>query len=1598
MAAPAVSGTLALMEDYFTNTLKYTPSPALMKALLINGARNLNPMYDFLVKNDINYQGWGLVNLTNSIPIGLTNGTPTTGAPTLYVDQSITNSLATGDSRTFFITVNSNALSAPLRVTLVWTDPPGNPAASLKLVNNLDLIVTNMNGATNQPVFFGNDFPQGQSYSSQWNGDTNNLPQDNVNNVENVYIPGVLGTNYSITVVARDVNVNAVTSHTNGVVQDFALVVSSANGDFTNALTITSQSSGLTNYAANLTAMTNEFADSPDTSGGLLLGQRAGASSPLQGTNTLSLTNQTSWGTNGQITIGVSNQWHFYVITNAMGSNAVTTFTNAAFATFLPVNLSVTPIGVDAPGVGAATRPEADIDLYVARGPLASGLTNLDPTVIANATKSLSRGGTEMIIYSNALPDEVFYIGVKAEDQEAAEYGFAALFSENPFSQMGPDGQEYLHGINVPTPIPDGKSMHKPGISTTIALGVQPINIRRVVVTNFLEHENFGDLVGTLSHNLAQVVLNNHTFGNGATNQELIYEDNGEGDIPGSQHTDGPGTLQDFAGQQGIGVWLLREQDNALFNTGRVDNIFIRIDPQQGTNGVVATIQPNTFFYDFIDVPPNATNLTVCVNFLPGSLGPVQLYLRYGDYPTLGTFDYTKFIASPGDCLTIDRSDLPPLRPGRYYVGIFNPNTVPETVRLTWTFGLDPNGALPTPIGSTNGITPIPDDAVTSDTIFITNNQKIVTVNVGVVINHPRISDLDLTLISPEGQRILLFENRGGPTATNMGHLNITTNFFGTQTAGGFNAQTNVIGPITNSGILLIDYNFHQVPDTIDVFYDGVDIFSPGPVSNPTDVPATFVIPYGPGASTNITIVMNKGNNDNTNTAWTYTPRVVSQDFTYLTFTDDTNLTEIPIKFALPPYDAQNFGTNFILNDFELATNGLYAVPTTTNIFDLSGGWNLTTNDVFVRTNYFAGTNLLSMASNMVSVVTDPATAANGSNFLALARGSISRTIPLVPSKNYTINYVYRGPGIAGWWRGEGDANDSADPESLGNNGNLIGRFNFPAGEVGQAFAMEDSGLAFQFAGTNTYVQVRQSPSLDVGQGGGFTVEGWINPTNTTFQQPLVEWLAPVPTNKVVGGRSISNLVIKAGPFLNRANNHYYYLLGPTNWTTSELWANALGGHLAEIDDANEENWVYDSFAQIGVATNYTMWIGLTNGTANPNFVWSTGVSNIVYTNWAFGQPTNCPTGHFTAIEGPTNALPGLWTLLDNNGLTCGGTPTNKPFGVVEVNEIQTNGVQFWISVTNATTTGNGRLYANIVDTNSVSHEIFSPPGLIQSNVFQHVALTYNTNTGVATLYYNGTNVASTNLGIFVPKTGGDVLLGKDMSRITNNFFWGRMDEMSIYSRFLSPAEILAIYRTSASTTNRNIGKFDPSLTPPDSLAEAQVVFNGTTNIIFGHNSDWQVQGFTLTASSNSVPLQITGLEPGILLDSFNVSEHPPGNLYYLPEQPLQALVGSNAFGNWTLEIRDARTGAVSTNADLVGFNAPIHPPDEYFAADNGVEPTGLPARTPCRRDKSLTSPWTCRRGPALRRTFWFQPQRQSICCLIKPRRRGWEIRVILYL
>ncbi len=97
----------------------------------------------------------------------------------------------------------------------------------------------------------------------------------------------------------------------------------------------------------------------------------------------------------------------------------------------------------------------------------------------------------------------------------------------------------------------------------------------------------------------------------------------------------------------------------------------------------------------------------------------------------------------------------------------------------------------------------------------------------------------------------------------------------------------------------------------------------------------------------------------------------------------------------------------------------------------------------------------------------------------------------VVSNKNSPPDCTPPPAGLVAWWPGEGNANDAA-----GTNHGAPLNIAYADGEVGQAFV---------FNGSSSMVQFPASPSLDVGQGGGLTVEAWINPENLNLQA-LFEW------------------------------------------------------------------------------------------------------------------------------------------------------------------------------------------------------------------------------------------------------------------------------------------------------------------------------------------------------------------------------------------------------------------------------------------------------------------------------------------------------------
>ncbi|MFN3407958.1 MAG: S8 family serine peptidase [Limisphaerales bacterium] len=1011
MAAPGIAGLLALMQEYFEQRFSQTNSPALMKALVINGARNLAPIYDLQTRATVNHQGWGLPRLDTILP---PTNSPGPARALVMFDQNPTNALATGQSHTRLVTLADGADTRPLRITLVWTDPPGNPAAGLKLVNDLDLVVTNLDSGE---VYFGNDITFG-SFNAPW--DTNALPVlDSVNNVENVFIAPPLATNgYSVTVIGRAVNVNAVTANTNAIVQDYALVISSGNREIPGALTVTEQPV-VTADTRQFTVITNTGVPVP------LLNQRVGASA-----STL-------------VTLdGATNQWRFYSISNAAG------YTNAVFLTFQPPNLAVPRMGVRARLEAEYARPEADIDLYVSLNP---ALTNLDPAALAAADKSLSRGGTEIITYSNAVP-AVYYIAVKSEDQMAGEFGLFAGFSELPFDETDAFGNRYLRGFPAPVLIPDG-SPANPGAGLMFAIATAPITVRKVIVTNVVTHENFGDLLGNLSHNNAFAVLNNHTYGDGAFTQERRYDDSGEFPLPGVGPTDGPGSLRNFVGQEGVGLWLLTMVDDAPGQVGQVDSLTIKLEPNLLDEGddLLLNVGPESWAYATVNVPPGATNLTVCLTNLSSSPLPVDLYIRRGDFPTFDEFDKKLTVIPPAGCLTLTPADLPPLQAGRYYLGVYNPNSIEQQVLLSVTI----TGEEPVPVVfSRFGPEPLLDDAVTNSVLTVTNDQKVITVEAAIRLDHPRVSDLALQLVSPNGERVLLFENRGGLEPAGLGADLVNTNAFNFATNGGPAAVTNVFDTGATQGSVRFTYDFFEVPDTLTIYYDGV------PLVPTTELVGSnsFTLTYGPGASTELVVVINQEGNTNATTQWQYSLETVSAGYLYARFTERTNLTTTPIKFGRPPFRPATNSVVVWTGGFEGGTSN--AVPVAGEYF--AEGWFVSDGSVdWLQTGTFG----LTPDSGQFCI--------DLNGFGTNAPGTLVTNLATIPGRQYVLNFA--------WSRNPDGIPSGVPPTAEVRIGNVTAVITADLTNTWTALDWQRRSVPFLATGANTLLELRSTTTGDYG-------------------------------------------------------------------------------------------------------------------------------------------------------------------------------------------------------------------------------------------------------------------------------------------------------------------------------------------------------------------------------------------------------------------------------------------------------------------------------------------------------------------------------------
>ena len=112
--------------------------------------------------------------------------------------------------------------------------------------------------------------------------------------------------------------------------------------------------------------------------------------------------------------------------------------------------------------------------------------------------------------------------------------------------------------------------------------------------------------------------------------------------------------------------------------------------------------------------------------------------------------------------------------------------------------------------------------------------------------------------------------------------------------------------------------------------------------------------------------------------------------------------------------------------------------------------------------------------------------------------------------------------------------------------------------------------------------------------------------------------------------------------------------------------------------------------------------------------------------------------------------------------------------------------------------TGDGILGGNIKDTSGIEHSICSAYDVIRLDAFQQVVMTYDRASGIAALYRNGMPVARVRIGSFMVETSFDFFIGNRPSGFFSDiYFQGEMDDIEIYNRALTVAEIRASYDSS---------------------------------------------------------------------------------------------------------------------------------------------------------------------------------------------------------
>ncbi|MBA4372574.1 MAG: hypothetical protein C0402_06890 [Thermodesulfovibrio sp.] len=410
--------------------------------------------------------------------------------------------------------------------------------------------------------------------------------------------------------------------------------------------------------------------------------------------------------------------------------------------------------------------------------------------------------------------------------------------------------------------------------------------------------------------------------------------------------------------------------------------------------------------------------------------------------------------------------------------------------------------------------------------------------------------------------------------------------------------------------------------------------------------------------------------------------------------------------------------------------------------------------------------------------------------------------------------------GLAGWWTGDGNANDI----SGGHNGTLMNGATYEAGRVGQAFS---------FNGANDYVAIPAHVSMNLGT--EFTVDFWMQPAVTIDpSDPLMHTLL---------FKGDSNLIDIAN------GDGRIEIIGPAQRPTSvtSTWTAGQWYHIAVTFDSGgykifvnglQEGSSPDTYSIFGNMSELDLGGGFApdtdfNGLIDEIEVFTRALSDqeiiAIYNAGTAGKCKPCiapPSGMVAWWAGDDNAedMLGISPGTLMNGATFADGKVGRAFSfsgpeasvTVPASSSWAFGtadfaIDFWAYSTsfaarrpliNNRKTGAGdnmwaiEIYgsANMVEFHSGSSIYLQATNPLLNSNWNHIAVTRSA--GTLSIYINGTLSGSAGVGSDFSQVN-DLQIGRDImsgNQLSGGSFQGLIDEVEIHNRALTAAEIAAIY------------------------------------------------------------------------------------------------------------------------------------------------------------------------------------------------------------